>query len=57
MVVDDLARRWPKDDLEYVRLLASTVLVLVLVPLAIAHLVLDPIEASDHALRGVLPHD
>jgi hypothetical protein len=49
-VVDRLRERWPKDDVEYVRLLVTTLLVLVLLPLALARLVLNPVSAANAAL-------
>lgn len=55
MIVDRLAERWPRDDLEYARLLASTLLVLLLVPLVITHLIVHPLETSERMLGSALP--
>jgi hypothetical protein len=49
-VIDRLRERWPKDDVEYVRLIATTLLILVLLPLALARLVINPIGAANAAI-------
>lgn len=53
-VVDTVRTRWPRADLEYVRLAATTLLALVLLPLAIMRLLFDPIAAADRALAGAV---
>lgn len=50
-MLDKLKARWPKSDLEYVRLLATCALALVLLPLVVAHLILHPFDVADHAVR------
>lgn len=54
MFVDGLRRRWPSEDLTYVRLLGSTLLVLVLVPLVVLHLAIDPAEAGERMLERAI---
>lgn len=51
-VVDQLRDRWARDDLEYVRLAATTLLVLVLLPLVLARLIINPLGAANQALMG-----
>jgi hypothetical protein len=53
-LLDRLQARWPKTTLEYVRLLATTLLALLLVPLAVSRLLLDPIGAADRALGAAV---
>jgi hypothetical protein len=53
-VLDHVRARWPQSTLEYVRLLATTVLALVLVPLALARLFADPIGAADRVLGSAV---
>jgi hypothetical protein len=52
--LDSIRARWPKDQLEYLRLLATTVLALVLVPLALARLILHPAAAAERAIAGAV---
>lgn len=54
MFVDGLKRRWPAEDLTYVRLLGSTVLVLVLVPLVVLHLIVEPAEVGERMLEHAI---
>ena len=51
-VLDGLKARWPKDDLDYVRALATTLLALIILPLALLHLFLHPLEVADHAIKS-----
>jgi hypothetical protein len=43
-----------KEDLEYVRLFVTTLLAILLVPLAIAHLVMNPHDAAGKAIGGAV---
>jgi hypothetical protein len=52
--VDAVRTRWPREDLEYIRLAATTLLALILLPLALVRLLLDPIAAADRALGGAV---
>ena len=45
--------RWPKDDLEYLRLAATTLLALVVLPLVVWKLLTDPLDAADRALGSI----
>jgi len=49
-VVDHIRTRWPREDLEYIRLAATALLALVLLPLALIRLLRDPVAAADRAL-------
>lgn len=51
-VLDRLRARWPRADLEYLRVLATTLLALLILPLVITHLLLHPFEAAEHAIGG-----
>lgn len=51
-MLERLQGRWPKSDLEYLRLLATTLLAVVLLPLVVAHLILHPFEVADHAVKS-----
>jgi hypothetical protein len=44
----------PRDTLEYVRLFLSTLLLVLLVPLTLAHLWLEPREAAGKAIGGAV---
>jgi hypothetical protein len=52
--LDAIRARWPRDQLEYLRLLATTVLALVLVPLALLRLLSDPAAAAERAIAGAV---
>lgn len=54
MVLDTLRTRWPRDDLEYLRLIATTLLALVVLPLAIVRLLTHPAEVAERAIGGHL---
>jgi len=50
--LDALQARWPKSDLDYLRSLLATVLLLVVLPLAILHFLARPIDIADHAIKA-----
>jgi hypothetical protein len=52
--VDAVRTRWPKEDLDYIRLAATTLLALILLPLALVRLIFDPLSAADRALAGAV---
>jgi len=54
VLVDGLQHRWPREDLAYLRLLGSTLLVLLLVPLVVIHLLFDPVDAGDRMLNHAI---
>lgn len=51
-VTDRLQQLWPKSDLEYLRTLATTLLAIIVLPLAIVHFLLHPLEVADHAIKS-----
>lgn len=55
MLLDRLRTRFPQGDLEYLRTLATTLLAVLILPLALLHLVLHPLEVADHAIRSRVP--
>jgi hypothetical protein len=48
--IDSLRSRISKEDLDYVRALATTLLAILVLPLAILHFLLHPLEVADHAI-------
>lgn len=50
-LVDRLRARFPQGDLEYLRTLATTLLAIIVLPLALLHFILHPLEVADHAIR------
>ena len=55
MLIDGLRKRFPQGDLEYLRTLATTLLAVLVLPLALLHLFLHPLEVADRAIGGRLP--
>lgn len=51
-LIDRIRQRFPKSDLEYVRVLATTFLALIVLPLAVLHFLLHPLEVADHAIKA-----
>lgn len=54
-MIDQLRARWTASDLEYLRLLATTLLALVILPLAILHFLLDPLDVAERAISHQVP--
>lgn len=52
MLIDGLKQRFPQGDLEYLRTLATTLLAVLVLPLALLHLLLHPLEVADKAITG-----
>lgn len=50
-LVDRLRARFPQGDLEYLRTLATTLLAVIVLPLALLHFILHPLEVADHAIK------
>jgi hypothetical protein len=51
-VVEGLQTRIPISDLEYLKTLATTILALILLPLALIALFRRPLDVADEALRS-----
>lgn len=47
-----LRRRWPQQNLDYIKSLATTVLLLVLLPLALLAFIRHPLAVGDAAVRN-----
>ena len=54
-LIDRLRARFPAGDLEYLRTLATTLLAVLVLPLALLHFVLHPLEVADHAIGSRVP--
>jgi hypothetical protein len=52
MTLDGIQQRWPAADLQYLRLLATTLLAVLIAPLVLAHLLLHPFDVAEHAIEG-----
>lgn len=48
--IDRIRQRFPQGDLEYLRTLATTLLALIVLPLALLHFILHPLEVADQAI-------
>lgn len=53
-LLDRLRARWSRGELEYVRLLATTLLAIALVPLVLFRLLTNPSSAVDRALGAAV---
>jgi hypothetical protein len=53
-MIASLRRRWSKEDLEYVRLLVTTLLLVLLLPLVLHRVWSNPTGMADRALGSVV---